>query len=739
MDKVSGKFTLMLAMAMLLALFSSGPIPGYAVTYWDVDDGDWHDAGNWTAGVPNSTTDAVIDNGGTVGGLSADAEVRNLTVGASNSGNMWYISTKHPLTVYGNLVAGDQDGSHGLVIPFGEIRIKGNLVLGNQAGSQGDWGEGQISSFILTVGQETTPGNLIVGAGGQGSFDMGSSYSTVYGDVIVGDQDGSSGFFSGYDYGSVAITGDFILGKEAGSSGSGHIRFGAITVGQDMVVGGGGSSDLRTGSMVGLGLGLDLTVNGNLIVGDQTDSHGSFGTYDTGDKFHIKGDLILGNQAGSYGHLGHEGDLTVGEEGSPANMIVGAGGEGHLDMGYESRSTVIVHGNLVAGDQAGSTGSIQQYGGQAQVKGNLILGNQAGASGEWSNAEESSLTVGEEGAPANMTVGAGGQGRFEMGCDSGSTVTVHGNLVAGDLAGSVGSVNQYGGQGQVKGDLILGSRAGSFGEWSMWESIEGSLTVGQEDAPSNLIVGAAGQGRFFQDGGKVTVHGNLALGRDAGSQGALELSGENDFPPDYPPQLSASEIVVGQGGQGTFVISNPLSQVNVSRSLTFGEQGNFSAVPGATINMTGAQFANRSTTPSNLSGLANLKLIYTGGLVTEDPFEVAGHDLGPVMAGFSNNFALGTLELGDAAQTGYVGLYDVFDNALGEPGGNEALYVFSLILNAESILDLHDLNLYCRSFTNRGGKILNGTIRVVPLPGSLLFLGTGLLSLGLLGWRRKRG
>jgi hypothetical protein len=521
MNKSWGNMASVLAVAVLLALFSQGPFPAQATTYWDVDEGDWHDAGNWTAGVPNSTTDAVIDNGGEVQSLSADAEARNLSVGVSNEDWLWYYDN-HSLTVHGNLVAGDQAGSRGYVYLSDDIHVKGNLILGQQARSRGYFGgDPEMGYFYtLTVGQETDPGNLIVGAGGLGGFHLGSSDLTVHGDVIVGDQAGSLGFFSSNTYGTASITGDFILGNQAGSSGFLRMKLGAMTIGQDMVVGGSGTGEVRTGSLGSEeGYGLNLTVNGDLIVGDLTGSHGSVGTYDHGDRFHIKGDLILGKQAGSFGDLLFQSSLTVGEAGAPANMIVGAGGEGHLDMWVDMYSR---------------------------------------------------------------------------------SMTVHGNLI-------------------------------------------------------------------------------------------------------------------------------------------FGEQGHFSAVPGATINMTGGRFDNRSTTPANLSDLGNLKLIYTGGLVTEDPFEVAGHDLGLVPAGFTNNFVLGTLQLGDATHTAYVGLYDVFDNSLGEPGGSEALYVNWLILNDASILDLHGLNLYCQSFTNRGGKILNGKIRVVPLPGSLLFLGSGLLGLGLLGLRRKRG
>ena len=74
-------------------------------------------------------------------------------------------------------------------------------------------------------------------------------------------------------------------------------------------------------------------------------------------------------------------------------------------------------------------------------------------------------------------------------------------------------------------------------------------------------------------------------------------------------------------------------------------------------------------------------------------------DLGNVAAGFVNNFAYGTLELGNGT---YVQLVDQAQNSPGTKP--EALYVENLIVPAGCTLDLNGLSVYARAFQ------VNGTV-----------------------------
>jgi len=90
-----------------------------------------------------------------------------------------------------------------------------------------------------------------------------------------------------------------------------------------------------------------------------------------------------------------------------------------------------------------------------------------------------------------------------------------------------------------------------------------------------------------------------------------------------------------------------------------------------------------------------------------------GKDMGNVAAGFTRNFAYGTLAL---ANNTYVKLVNQSINST----GSEALYVNSLIVPAGTTLDLNGLHLYART-AQIAGTILGGSIVQIPDSGPIIF------------------
>ncbi len=87
-----------LRVSCVLALLLLSPGLVLADTIWNDGNGNWSVAGNWTAGVPNSVTNAIITNGSSVT-VDIGGQVASLQVGAGNSLS---IGNGNSLAVYGS-------------------------------------------------------------------------------------------------------------------------------------------------------------------------------------------------------------------------------------------------------------------------------------------------------------------------------------------------------------------------------------------------------------------------------------------------------------------------------------------------------------------------------------------------------------------------------------------------------------------------------------------------------------
>jgi hypothetical protein len=269
----------------------------------------------------------------------------------------------------------------------------------------------------------------------------------------------------------------------------------------------------------------------------------------------------------------------------------------------------------------------------------------------------------------------------------------------------------------------------------------GSLSAG------SLWVGGHGRAVFTQVGGELEVRHSLSIrGRDARYAiygGSIETKALS-----VGTRLSTNQIPPGPNHWGgTLAIGDADSDICVSQRLSFGYGSTLTAVPGSTIRMTGADVSPAemwprgptveifSTDSEALAGLNDLTLAFESGDDDWATLEVAGEDMGFAMEGFFENFALDTLQIGSESEVAYVQLVDLFDN---QPGwvGSEALYVDTLIVEADSLLDLNGLHIYYLHGVFGEDAILTGgqvTAVAVPEPATL-----GLLLIGGLALVRRR-
>jgi hypothetical protein len=231
-------------------------------------------------------------------------------------------------------------------------------------------------------------------------------------------------------------------------------------------------------------------------------------------------------------------------------------------------------------------------------------------------------------------------------------------------------------------------------------------------------IGDTQPGTFRQTGGVNTTQ-ELYIGGNC--SGTYTLAGGT---------LDAHSVCVGPymtSTDGRLEITDSKARINISDILYFGPNSSLAAAPGATIHFfnntvtgPGTGVINNSTNAAALDALKHMIFIFEGGNNGTNQYEIAGKDMGGTLAGFENNFALGTLTLG-GIDTSNLQLIDLYEN---QPdwNGREALYVYHLNLGAGSVLDLNGFNLYYLDgvIDFAHCTILNGSITQVPEPAALI-------------------
>jgi len=335
-------------------------------------------------------------------------------------------------------------------------------------------------------------------------------------------------------------------------------------------------------------------------------------------------------------------------------------------------------------------------------------------------------------------VGTGYKGQGAVSVD-GSRWQIDSCLTVGEFSGQGRLTVTNAGSVHTSSYLYIGGKGAFSGD--VWVDGEGSSI----HAGGKLMVGEDGLGTLSITNGASVDSGPSWIGKSQYGKGNVTVDGEGSV------WNVRGDLCIGESGRGTLSITNGATvkvdgslrvrtdsrlnidlqgTVRVKGNLYFGEGSKLAAGAGATAHIAGLD--NASTDPADLASLENLTTIFDAGSDITGTFEVAGKDLGPVIAGFAQNFALGTMQVGgDNAE--HIVLVDIFDN---QPDwdGSEAMYVKNLVVGPGSVLDLNGLNLYCLNATIASdATIIGGTPIQIPEPAT-----ASLLAFGALGLLRRR-
>ena len=447
---------------------------------------DWNIAGNWSLGNVPTGQNAIVDTApANIATISADISATPNDIVVRGGGRLDHTAG----------TAGTGGGSWMFV---GQNATAGTYNLANTGSVAGG-----ITGFAQGTGSLNATGNLLVGAFGDnrtGTVRVNTSGTlAVSGELVIGDSLGSVGNVS-LETGALTINNKITLGNNRGN-GTLTMSGGTLTktAGDETVVG----RDNGTGVLAQSGG--TVTLNHNLYVGQ---SSGANGTYTIGGSavLNIGRDFVVGRESGTGALTMTGGTITkIGDE----KFIVG-------------------HNNGV--------GVVTQSGGTISVNNELYIGNEnAGASGTYTLSGTGALSV------ANEVVVGRESGTGVLNVDGGTiTTTGNGNMYIGRRNGT-GTLNQTAGVISVIKEFGVGTR------------------------DDNKI----GIGTYSLSGGSLAATNNIFIGKELGASGTMTMTGGT---------MSTSDKLQIGHNQATGVLTQSGGTVNVQNEVYIGNENSGSSV-----------------------------------------------------------------------------------------------------------------------------------------------------------------
>jgi RHS repeat-associated protein len=296
------------------------------------------------------------------------------------------------------------------------------------------------------------------------------------------------------------------------------------------------------------------------------------------------------------------------------------------------------------------------------------------------------------------------------------------------------------------GGTILGGSIYSFGSARLFaQPISAAGTLDGVTLNGALDMTPAGSQLYVAHG--LTLNGTLHLGGNSSNSvrftdssildgtGSVLLDGQPpgfNTAPSFGPTTGLTLHIrphVAVSGGGDFGYGLGASGAVVTEAVIDAGINGMDFPGGVTVNGTGALADDPAaifvldtnllgnTTNADSFALRGRTLLQGGNGRPPAQLEVMSADKGPVSAGFSHNFAYGTLDIGTNR------MLQLVDQSRNSPGTiPEVLYVDALIVRSGATLDLNGLKLYAR-VAQIDGSVVGGTVTQVPDSGPIT-LGT---------------
>ena len=542
-----------------IALLLASPAP--AADWLGTTSADWFTAGNWNpAGVPTSSTNVTINNGGTPNAATIDtagAVAQLLTLGSATGQSGTLNVTGGTLSSVTTMTVGDF-GSGTVNISNGGTVTANTVYLAVDPG-----GTGTVT--VSGAGSKLTPNSLYVGmdAGAIGQVTIENGASLVSGST-------SLGYYTGTSSGTLTVTGA-------------TASTGALTIGERGV----GVFNLNGGST---GTSTSVTFGSNASGNGTANISGAGTTWTTGGMFiGSTGTGALNISAGA--HVNTTQSNTV------------------LAPLYLGEGTVTVTGDgskwTINGDPTGSSQAVVAIGTKASATGTLRAENggiveiAATASGTNGNNQQIRLGVSSGSTGAIIVTGAN------------STFTTPYDIWAGYNAGTTGQITVSAGGTLNTGFTLLGSSgtgtATVTGAGSVWTISDTPAVPGGYAQGLKIGSGASSVGTLtIGDGGTVSLDAtghSITLGGLSGSQATLNIGAAPLSAAVAPGTLEANSVVFSTGATSTINFNHTATDYVFGVGIQ-GTGGTVNFLSGTTI-LTGGKEGG-TTYPNSYTGSTNV-------------------------------------------------------------------------------------------------------------------------------------
>ncbi|MBA2587296.1 MAG: PEP-CTERM sorting domain-containing protein [Alphaproteobacteria bacterium] len=375
----------------------------------------------------------------------------------------------------------------------GNLTVGRDIVLGQFA-----HGDGTFTYTGGSLGFSANEGGhqIVVGAAGKGTFNLGSVGHTVDMDLgalgatlVIGQQAGSNGTFNiaaGSSLEDSLIVGDAGAGNFNNAGGT-HSVTGDLTLGNQAT--GSGTYNLTAG-------GVTTVTPTGATDGFTFVGRAGQGTFLNDASTHNTKNLVVAEGASSTSTytLQNGGALNVGTSGNTGFADIGGKGNGKLVQNGVASSTTI-YGALDVGRFAGGIGQVDLNAGSMTVNGFAVVGdsgtgtfNQGGAS--TMDVVGGGLFIGRGQSNENGNTVITGTGTYNLSGTAGLTVT--GGIELGSLAGNTGTMTQTGGTVIADSETIGKNGIGHWNQSGGSNTVSGAVIVNDSGTPngSSLTVSA---------------------------------------------------------------------------------------------------------------------------------------------------------------------------------------------------------------------------------------------------------